>query len=55
MPEPGVDALETEEAEINPKDTTAAAVIRERSRKRAIASPRGLKPRILTPAFRVNV
>jgi hypothetical protein len=54
VPNPGVDAVETE-AVVKAKDKTTAAVIRERSRKRAIASPRGLKARILTPAFRVNV
>jgi hypothetical protein len=43
------------EAAVKAKGKTTAAIIRERSRKRAIASPRGLKPRILTPAFRVNV
>jgi hypothetical protein len=43
------------EAAVNPKDNTTAAAIRERSRKRAIASPRGLKARILTPASLVNV
>jgi hypothetical protein len=43
------------EAAVNPKDNTTAAVIRKRSRKRAIASPTGLKPKILTPASPVNV
>jgi hypothetical protein len=46
--------MEIEEA-VNPKDKSMAAMIRERSRKRAIASPRGLSPRILTPVFLVNV
>jgi hypothetical protein len=51
---PGVDAVETE-ATIKAKGKTTAAIILERSRKRAIASPRGLRARILTPAFHVNV
>jgi hypothetical protein len=49
-----VDAVETE-ATIKAKGKTTAAIILERSRKRAIASPRGLRARILTPAFHVNV
>jgi hypothetical protein len=41
VPNPGVAAVEIE-AVVNPKDKITAAVIRERSRKRAIAAPRGL-------------
>jgi hypothetical protein len=40
---------------VKPKDRLMARLIRKRSRKRAIASPRGLKPRILTPLCPVNV
>jgi hypothetical protein len=54
VPNPGVDAVEIEAAG-NPNDNTTAAVIRKGSRKRAIASPRGLNPRIRTAAFAVNV
>jgi hypothetical protein len=61
VPNPGAAAEEPSEAAVgieatvNPKVKITAAVIRERSRNRAIASPRGLNARILTPVFGVNV